>query len=75
LFKDEVVPKVSEIVVDRPHELSNSTHDIAYYEQELAKAFGEGRRVLRPDGVGAIVFASKTTASWEAILKAVVDAG
>ncbi|OGA55364.1 MAG: adenine-specific DNA methylase [Betaproteobacteria bacterium RIFCSPLOWO2_12_FULL_62_58] len=75
LFKGEVVPKDSEIVVDRPHELSNSTHDIAYYERELAKAFAEGRRVVRPDGVGTIVFASKTTASWEAILKAVVDAG
>ncbi len=75
LFNGEVVPKDSEIVVDRPHELSNSTHDIAFYERELAKAFGEGRRVVRPDGVGVIVFASKTTASWEAILKAVVDAG
>ena len=30
---------------------------------------------LRPDGIGTIVFASKTTASWEAILKAVIDAG
>jgi putative DNA methylase len=69
------VPKDEEIVVDRPHELSNSTHDIAFYERELAKAFAEGRRVVRPDGIGVIVFASKTTASWEAILKAVVDAG
>ncbi len=75
LFKSQVVPKDSEIVVDRPHVLSNSTHDITYYERELTKAFGEGRRVLRPDGIGTIVFASKTTASWEAILKAVVDAG
>ena len=75
LFNGELVPKDSEIVVDRPHELSNSTHDIAFYERELAKAFGEGRRVVRPDGIGVIVFASKTTASWEAILKAVVDAG
>jgi hypothetical protein len=41
----------------------------------LTKAFCEGQRVLRADGVGTIVFASKTTASWEAILKAVVDAG
>ena len=69
------VPKDEEIVVDRPHELSNSTHNIAFYERELTKAFAEGRRVLRPDGIGTIVFASKTTASWEAILKAVVDAG
>src|SRR5439155_2522504 len=69
------VPKDEEIVVDRMHELSNSTHDIAFYESELTKAFSEGRRVVRPDGIGVIVFASKTTASWEAILKAVVDAG
>jgi putative DNA methylase len=75
LFSDSQVAKESEIVVDRPHELSNSTHDIAFYERELAKAFSESRRVLRPDGIGTIVFASKTTASWEAILKAVVDAG
>jgi putative DNA methylase len=75
LFRKQLVPKDEEIVVDRPHELSNSTHDIAFYERELMKAFSEGRRIVRPDGVGVIVFASKTTASWEAILKAVVDAG
>jgi putative DNA methylase len=75
LFAADAVPKDQEIVVDRPHELSNSTHDIEFYERELSKAFREGRRVVRPDGIGVIVFASKTTASWEAILKAVVDAG
>jgi hypothetical protein len=71
----ERVPKDDEIVVDRPHELSTSTKDIAFYEQELARAFADGCRLLRPDGVGTIVFASKTTSSWEAILKAVIDAG
>jgi len=75
LFDNSVVPKNEEIVVDRPHELSNSTHDIAYYERELTKAFAEGRRILGSNGVATIVFASKTTASWEAILKAVVEAG
>jgi hypothetical protein len=74
-FRAEEVPKGAEIVVDRPHELSTSTKDIAFYERELTKAFAEGRRVLRPDGIATIVFASKTTSSWEAILKAVVDAG
>ena len=70
-----VVPKDEEIVVDRPHELSKSKKDIAFYERELCRAFAEARRVLAPHGIGAIVFASKTTASWEAILKAVIDAG
>jgi ribA/ribD-fused uncharacterized protein len=75
ILKQEQVPKDAEIVVDRPHELSKSTKDIAFYERELAKAFAEGCRVLQPDGIGVIVFASKTTASWEAILQAVVEAG
>jgi putative DNA methylase len=75
LFKNDATPKSAEIVVDRPHELSTSTKDIAFYEGELAKAFAEGRRVVRSDGIGVIVFASKTTASWEAILQAVVAAG
>jgi len=75
LFAAPAVPKDAEIVVDRPHELSNSTHDIAFYERELTRAFAEGRRVAKPEALGTIVFASKTTASWEAILKAVVDAG
>jgi putative DNA methylase len=75
LFRLAEVPKVSEIVVDRPHELSDSQKDIAFYERELGAAFAEARRVLQPSGIATIVFASKTTASWEAILKAVVDAG
>jgi putative DNA methylase len=75
LFREGGVPKDAEIVVDRPHHLSQSTKDIAFYERELTRAFAEGRRVLAPSGVGTIVFASKTTASWEAILKAVIDAG
>jgi adenine-specific DNA methylase len=75
LFGGPATPKEEEIVVDRPHELSRSNHDVAYYERELCKAFGEARRVVRPDGLGVVVFASKTTASWEAILQALVKAG
>src|SRR5271157_5936206 len=75
LFRDTAVPKDAEIVVDRPHQLSRSNKDIAFYERQLQKAFAESRRGLRPEGIGTIVFASKSTASWEAILKAVVDAG
>jgi adenine-specific DNA methylase len=75
LFRDSGVPKEQEIVVDRPHQLSRSSKDISFYERELARAFAEGRRVVRPEGVGCIVFASKSTASWEAILKAVIEAG
>ena len=75
LFQTSLVEKDAEIVVDRPHHLSTSTKDIRFYEEALQRAFAEARRVVRPDGVAVIVFASKTTASWEAVLKAIVDAG
>jgi putative DNA methylase len=75
LLSGREVPKDEEIVVDRPHALSSSKKDVDFYERELTKAFAEGRRVLTPDGIGTIVFASKTTASWEAILQAMISAG
>jgi putative DNA methylase len=75
IFSDRQVPKDEEIVVDRPHELSKSNKDIAFYERELTRAFAESKRVTQKDGIGTIVFASKTTSSWEAILQAVIDAG
>lgn len=75
MFTEALTPKELEIVVDRPHELSTSTKGIAFYEEHLQMAFGEGRRILRPDSIGTIVFASKTTSSWEAILKATLQAG
>jgi adenine-specific DNA methylase len=74
LFRSDGTPKAQEIVVDRPHKLSDSKKDVAFYERELTKAFREGRRITKPDGIGTIVFASKSTASWEAILNAVVEA-
>ena len=70
LFRESTVAKEAEIVVDRPHYLSSSKKDIKFYEQELTKAFAESRRILNPAGIGAVVFASKTTSSWEAILQA-----
>lgn len=74
-YSDTEAPKDEEIVVDRPHQLSDSKKDVAFYEKQLLKAFDESRRVLSPSGVGTIVFASKTTSSWEAILSAIVEAG
>ena len=38
-------------------------------------AFAEGRRVLREDGVGSVVFAHKTTEGWEALLSGMIRGG
>jgi adenine-specific DNA methylase len=75
LFASDSVDKTREIVVDRKHKLSTSKKDIAFYERELCKAFGEARRVVKPDGIAVVVFASKSTASWEAVLGALLEAG
>ena len=75
IFASPTVLKDEEIVVDRAHRLSTSVKDVAFYERELTRAFAEGRRIVMPGGTGTIVFASKTTASWEAVLRGVVDAG
>ncbi|MHB1767394.1 MAG: DUF1156 domain-containing protein, partial [Phycisphaerae bacterium] len=69
-FSDELTPKVDECIVDEV-----KGKDKAYFEKTMAAAMAEGRRILRPDGIGLIVFAHKSTSGWEAQLQAMVDAG
>lgn len=75
LMKYDAVPKAEEIVVDRAHSLSKSNKGLAFYEAALKRSFENARRILQPNGICVIVFASKTTASWEAILQSVIDSG
>jgi putative DNA methylase len=49
--------------------------DSKWFEQQMGLALGEGRRILHPRGIGTVVFAHKTTAGWEALLQALIDAG
>ncbi len=69
-FGDELTPKADECIVDEV-----KGKDKAYFESTMAAAMAEGRRILRPDGIGLIVFAHKSTSGWEAQLQAMVDAG
>ena len=41
----------------------------------MARAFAEGRRVLKDDGIGCVVFAHKTTEGWEALLSGMINGG
>ena len=71
----DLTPKNREIVVDRPHQLSDSTKDANFYESEMKRAFTEGRRILRADGIGSVVFAHKTTEGWETLLSGLINGG
>ena len=46
-----------------------------WFEETMAQAFAEGRRVLDGSGVGAVIFAHKTTEGWEALLSGMIQGG
>lgn len=71
LFRSKLTPKSDQTIVWHP----NSKEERAEFERRMNLAMGEGRRVLRPDGIGVVVFAHKSTSGWEAQLAAMIDAG
>jgi adenine-specific DNA methylase len=70
-----LTPKAREIVVDSTTTKGHGIRTPAFYNDGMAKAFAEGRRVLREDGVGSVVFAHKTTEGWEALLNGMIRGG
>lgn len=46
-----------------------------FFERKMSAALAEGRRVAKPNALGIVVFAHKSTAGWETQLQAMVDAG
>ncbi len=65
-----VVEKKEECVMDE-----GVGKDGAFFERKMTDCLREARRVAKPEGVGVIVFAHKTTAGWEAMLSSLIEAG
>ena len=68
-------PKVPEAVQDETKSANGKPKDRRWFEETMERAFREGRRVLRHDGVGSVVFAHKTTEGWEALLTGMIRGG
>ena len=68
-------PKAREAVQDETKQQDGRPKDRQWFEETMAKAFAEGRRVLADDGVGSVVFAHKTTEGWEALLSGMIRGG
>jgi putative DNA methylase len=68
-------PKNREIVQDESRKCNARVKDSKFFEDEMALAFREGRRVLQSNGVGCVVFAHKTTEGWEALLSGMITGG
>ena len=75
LIDTPLTPKDFELVVDRPHSLSNSKKDVASYQAGMLRAFSEGRRLLVDSGIGCVVFAHKSTEGWESLLSGMISGG
>jgi len=69
-------PKCPEIVQDEAKHLPDGRpKDRKFFEDSMADAFAEGRRILSEDGIGSVVFAHKTTEGWEALLSGMIRGG
>lgn len=70
-----LTPKDREAVQDEIKIVDGKPKDKAFFESVMARTFAEGRRVLREDGVGCVVFAHKSTEGWEALLSGMIRGG
>lgn len=70
LFSTALVPRENECIVNPV-----AGKDREYYRRVMTDALAEARRVTRPDGIGIIIFAHKSTSGWEDLLAAMLDAG
>ncbi len=68
-------PKAAEAVQDETKQADGRPKNREWFEDTMARAFAEGRRVLREEGVGSVVFAHKTTEGWEALLSGMIRGG
>jgi len=75
LFTAALSPKDDECV-SLSHRAAMYRHkDGAWFEQTMAKACAESRRITKPSGISVFVFANKETAGWEAMLGALISSG
>lgn len=72
---NSLTPKRQEAVQDESRNDNGQRKDQEWFEGSMATAFKEGRRVLSENGIGAVVFAHKSTEGWEALLSGMTQGG
>ena len=68
-------PKTGEAVQDEIKQADGRPKNREWFEETMARAFAEGRRVLHEEGIGSVIFAHKTTEGWEALLSGMIRGG
>lgn len=76
LYEKGLVEQEDEIIVTNAnYNRAGKPKSPKFYQEEMVKALKMARNVVKPEGVGVVVFADSSTSSWEAILGAVIDGG
>ena len=73
--ENSLSPKIQEIVEDPEFKVGDLRKDQSFFENRMAATFREGRRVLKEEGIGSVVFAHKSTEGWEALLSGMTKGG
>ena len=72
VFRTPLTPKQQELIEERPHRDVKERKDKAFYEEGMAKAFADIRRVSRSSSIVCVMFAHKTTTAWETLIAALL---
>lgn len=72
---NQLTPKAQEAVQDEIKEVNGSPKNRAFFENKMRASFTDGRRILKDEGLGCVVFAHKTTEGWEALLSGMIQGG
>jgi putative DNA methylase len=76
LLQTTVTPKEQECIQNLPHsEVAARQKSREFYRNSMMAALAESRRVVKPSGIGVVVFAHSETAAWESLLDALISAG
>jgi adenine-specific DNA methylase len=75
LFKTPLTPKSEEIISHLGKNYPGRQKTANDYEDGMAQAFVEMNRTLDGNGIGAVMFAHKTTSAWETIIGGLIRSG
>jgi len=73
LFLLTLTPKENEIIQSRFRHGGDKVKAKEFYENSLAIVLKEYNRILKPKGIGVIMFTHKSTTAWEALIYAIIE--
>ena len=74
-FSGQGTPKKQEAVADASRHGGDKRKAVRAYEEMMAQSLSEAHRVLKPNGILAVVYAHKTTLGWATLVDAFRRAG